>query len=136
MKRSFANDPASASPQTSRIVPAPMAIPADPKNPQKNRQVKSVARFRAAPEPPAKATMLDEVTRYSQRRPTNSDSGAMIRGPNASPNMYRVPDRRALVRPILNSVMSAEVAAAVTVAENVLQMFMTWSAGVCKFNML
>jgi len=134
MKRSLANPPAFAIPQRSRIVPAPIATPADPKNPQKKRQIKSVAKLCAAPEAPAKATMLDEVTRYSQRRPTNSDRAAMMRGPKANPTMYRVPGRRALVRLMLNSVMSTEVAGPVMDAENVLQLIMTWSAGV--YNML
>lgn len=130
MKRRLANPPAFVLPQTSRLVPAPIAIPADPKNPQRKRPIKSVAKFCAAPEPPAKTMMLDEVTRYSQRRPTNSDRGAMIIGPNANPNMYRVSERRASVRPTLNSAMRAEVAGPVTDAENVLQLITTWSAGV------
>jgi hypothetical protein len=130
MKRSLANCPAFAAPQTSTIVPAPIAIAADPKNPQKKRQIKCVAKFCAAPAPPAKAIMLDEVTRYNQRRPINSERGARIRGPNAKPNMYSVPERRAAVVLTLNSVIKAEVAGTVTVAANVLQLIMTRSVGV------
>jgi hypothetical protein len=122
MKRSLANPPAFAIPQTSRIVPAPIATPADPINAQRKRQIKSVAKFFAAPEPPAKAIRLDDVTRYSQRRPINSDRGAMISGQNANPSMYRVSERRASVRLTLNSVMIAEVAGTVMDAENVLPM--------------
>jgi hypothetical protein len=64
--------------------------------------------------------MLDEVTRYSQRRPINSDSGARIRGPKAKPNMYVVSERTAVVVLMLNSVLSASVAGTVTDAEKVL----------------
>ena len=65
MKRSLAKAPTLALPQTSRIVPAPIAIPADPKNPQRKRQIKRVAKLCAAPEPAAKAIRHDDVIKYS-----------------------------------------------------------------------
>ena len=120
-KSSLANFAAGAPfSQISRIVPAPMAIPADPKSPQRKRQAKCVPKLLAAPAPAAKTIMLEEVTRYNQRRPMNSDSGARIRGPNDSPKRYRVPERRASVRLILNSAIKADMAGTVTEAAKVL----------------
>lgn len=126
-KQSLANFPGWSNPQTSRIVLVPIAMPADPRNPQRKRHVRSVAKSRAAPEPPAKAIKHDELAMYSHRQPINSDRGARTRGPNDRPNKYTVVVSRATVWLILNSDISADVAGVLTDAENVLHLVKTLS---------